>query len=115
MTDFKLEPKVNVPDSQPPVVEVFVGILLFAASVGIAFHAWNLNVQGRTFAAVESFGISIVVAGGCLNPVNFIWLCLPFTRKDIAPSTPFASYSRVICGLGFIPFMVGLVGRHVTG
>ena len=114
MTNPTPEAQGDTAEPQPPVVEVFVGILLFIASIFIAFHAWNLNSQSKTFTAIESAGLSIMVAGGSINPINFIWLCLPFTRKEIAPPAKFAFLSWIICGVGFIPFTIGLVGRHMT-
>lgn len=55
-----------------------------------------------------------MVMGGSLNPVNFLWLCLPFTRNEVAVPSKFATIGWLIGGIGFIPFVIGLIGRHVT-
>ena len=63
---------------------------------------------------METAGLALIFMGGSLNPVNFLWLCLPFTRNDIAATPKSAMLGWIIGGIGFIPFVIGMIGRHVT-
>ena len=94
------------------VFEVVAGLGLLVVSGVLADHAFHFWSNGKSFQAVELSGISICCLGGCFDPVNWIWICLPFTRNDIAESGRFAKAGWAIIGLGWLVFVVGMVGKY---
>ncbi|WP_144007141.1 hypothetical protein [Pelomonas sp. KK5] len=93
-------------------LEIVTGLALLAISGAVANYAFHLWVGGKSFQAVELFGLSICFLGGCLDPINWIWICLPFTRNLIAESGRFAVAGWIIIGLGWLVFVVGMIGKY---
>ena len=97
---------------QSTAIEVVLGIALLVGSIALMREAVLLYFKGKQFSMLEDVGLSIIVLGGCLDPINFIWICLPFTRNHVAASPRFAKIGWVISGIGSIFFVIGLIGRH---
>lgn len=93
--------------------EVIAGLAMLAVSGVLADHAFQLWSRGKSFQAVELFGISICCLGGCFDPVNWMWICLPFTRNHITEPGRFAKAGWIIIGLGWLVFVVGMIGKYV--
>ena len=100
--------------SHPIALQIILGVLLFAASLATGWHANKLYVQGKHYSAIEAAGLSLMIMGGSFDPINYIWLCLPFTRNQVSIPSRFALVGWLIGGVGFIPFLIGLIGRHMT-
>ena len=77
-----------------------------------ALHADSLAGTGQPFAVIEFTGLSIATLGGCFDPINFLWICLPFAFHKVAVPTRFERFSRVLCVIGGISFLAGLIGKH---
>ena len=99
---------------QSVAVQIVLGLMLFTGSLAIAWHAVQLDIQGKQYSSIEAAGLSLIVIGGSLNPVNFLWMCLPFTRNELVAPSRFAPIGWFIGGIGFIPFVIGLIGRHIA-
>jgi len=97
---------------QSKMAEVILGLALLAGSFALAAHAVSLYTQGKQYNVLEDAGFSIIVLGGSFDPVNFIWLCLPFTRNQVAVPARFATVGWIIGGIGVMFFVVGLIGKH---
>jgi hypothetical protein len=63
------------------VVEIILALLLFALSIALAVHAVSSYKAGNVFYGVKYTGFAILILSGCFDPVNYVWLCLPFTSK----------------------------------
>ena len=93
-------------------LEILAGLALLAIAVTLASYAFRLHTSGKSFQALELSGIAVCCLGGSLDPVNWIWVCLPFTRNHVAEAGRFAGLGWVIIGLGWIIFVVGMIGKY---
>lgn len=112
MTDIFSKPPSRQLKRPSKAMEIILGLALFVASLALARYAFSLYAQGKQYGALEVIGFSIIVLGGCFDPVNFIWICLPFTRKQVAVPARFEAVGWLIGGIGFMFFVVGAIGRH---
>jgi hypothetical protein len=103
-------PRVLKPQST--VVEVVVGVALLIGSIALAREAAMQFQAGKQFSVIEDVGLAIGVLGGCLDPINFVWICLPFTKNHVATSPQFAKIGWAVSGIGFLFFIIGLIGKH---
>jgi hypothetical protein len=95
-----------------PAIEIATALLVFVAFVALATYTIHLYLRdGISYNVAAVGGFALVVLGGCFDPVNFLWLCLPFTFRDVVVP---ARYSQIglFVGLAGVPFfIVGLIGR----
>ena len=66
---------------------VVLSILLAVVAAGIAFYASAELAKGKSWSALSTFGIALIVFGGCFSPTNFLWLLLPWTSQPIRPKS----------------------------
>lgn len=93
-------------------IETVAGLVLLGISVALGDYAFKLHSSGKSFQAVELFGVAICCLGGCFDPVNWIWMCLPFTKNRISESGRLAGLGWVIIGLGWMVLVVGMIGKY---
>jgi hypothetical protein len=63
--------------------EIALSVILVSIGANFAVQAFVLFKAGRIFDCVIYTSISMVVLGGCFDPFNFLWYCLPFTLRPI--------------------------------
>jgi len=91
---------------------VAVALFLLAISAAIARYALQIRDSGKSFQALELAGIAVCFFGGCFDPLNWLWTCLPFTKTQIAEPARFAALGWVIIGIGWVVFVVGMIGKY---
>jgi hypothetical protein len=95
-------------------VTIMARIVVLAAGLALALQAVALTHEGQMYRGLEMAGISIVVLVGSFDPINTLWLFLPFTWRPVAvPATNRFKVLRGIMGLvGLMLFISGLVARR---
>jgi hypothetical protein len=95
------------PRLQPSTVAIPFALVLFIGSLALAWHAISYFGSGQTFHGVEFTGFSIMVFSGCLDPINFLWLFLPFTARPVTPPTRFARFRLPLTIIGLFLLVTG--------
>jgi hypothetical protein len=99
-----------------PIVEIVFALGLFVVCVALATHAVRLFIRnGLSFNVVEISGGAMMFLGGCFDPVNFVWLCLPFTTDKVASPGRYSRLGVVIVAVGISVLLIGLIGRLCSG
>jgi len=101
-------------DSFPAGVAVSLSIALFIGSLVLAWYAVSSAGSGQAFTVIKRAGLSMIVLGGCVDPMNFLWICLPFTRNRVSAPMRFARFGRPFLLFGLIVFLVGFVGKFCS-
>jgi heme A synthase len=98
----------------PVAVQLILGLLMVVTSIVVATMAFHLYEQGKLYKATETIGVSIILLGGSLSPVNAIWICLPFTKNRKVIPTKYENVGVLIAAIGFLPFIIGLIGKYAS-
>jgi hypothetical protein len=87
-----------------------VSFILLVCSIAIAWYGFHRFIDGQTYAGLKLVGLSIMVFGGCLDPINFLWLCLPFTFSHVVASPRHARITLPLIAVGWVFLIIGWVG-----
>jgi hypothetical protein len=60
----------------------------------------KIRQHGKVFESMESTGVVIVVLSGCCDPINFLWLCLPFTFSSLTTKRPLSKVQATLAAVG---------------
>jgi hypothetical protein len=104
-----MEPK---PDLKPATPEESLVATIVLAGVGLvllAFSPWNF-LHLHTATGMKFLGFCSWAFGCCFDPVNCLWLWLPFTSHEIVQSPKYARYIGPFVVIGFICIAIGWYG-----
>ena len=104
-----MEPK---PELKPASREASTLATIVLASVGLVLLAFSLSnfLRLHTAAGMKLLGFSLFVFGGCFDPVNWLWLWLPFTFSEIVQPSKYSRYIWPFVLIGFICIAIGWYG-----
>lgn len=100
---------VNVKTSkqQSSMVVIPLALVLVGISLALAWHAIFIFDSGQICPSIKLIGLSIVVLGGSFDPVNYLWLCLPFAGHEVVAPTRYARFSLPFFCVGLFCFIAG--------
>ena len=78
-------------------------------SVACAGWAVSLFVNGHSFTGLKVLGVSIIFLGGCFDPINWLWLCIPFTFSTVVQPPLYSRFSFPIWCAGFVLILLGWI------
>ncbi len=87
-----------------------ISVLLFVCSLAIAGYGAYRFVDGHPYTGLKFVGFSITVLGGCFDPINYLWLLLPFTFSHIVKSPRYARLTFPVMIIGWVLIIIGWVG-----
>ena len=97
-------------DLTPP--EFIIALAMCVGGIALAWHTATLYVAGKPCEATMFAGFTCIVLGGCFDPLNFLWLCLPFTRDQIVFPTRYDAISGILSCVGLVVVLAGWVGKY---
>jgi hypothetical protein len=62
---------------------------------------------------LSAAGLSLIIFGGCFDPVNFLWNLIAFLPGKIAVSPRRAKVGWIIAGIGVACLAVGLIAGYL--
>jgi hypothetical protein len=83
--------------------------LALVLSLTLIWHATDLFLDDHKYAAVMNAGLAFIIWGGCFDPINFLWLCLPFAFKRVFSSNKFDVAGPSFLHLGLLLVLYGLI------
>jgi hypothetical protein len=112
------DPELRPPKSDPrielsEIVAIPLGVVLVVMSLASAWHGISLLESGQIHKGIKSFGFSMMILGASFDPINFIWLCFPFTARLAVRSPRYEHLSLPFCLLGISLYILGLLADHV--
>lgn len=110
MADKELEGKPQTGASYGPG-EIALRALFFLISAGIAFHAFTEMVNGQAWSGVRTAGFALIAFGAAFSPLNFLYMCLPWTTKPLKEELLLGDFVMTIIGVvGLVVVVVGWSG-----
>jgi hypothetical protein len=95
------------------VLEVVLGVALFAGAAFVVWHSIGEVRQGRPVAdIVETLAIAAMLFGSCLDPVNSVALALPWVVNDIVQPSPYSRVRWFFFLVAFLGFVGSWIWRH---
>jgi hypothetical protein len=92
---------------QSSMVVIPLALVLVVISLALAWHAIFLFDGGQICPGIKFIGLSIVVLGGSFDPINYLWLCLPFAGHEVVVPTRYARFSLPFFYVGLFFFIAG--------
>lgn len=93
-------------------IEVCLSIALIVGGLFIVRFAYQAVAEARYFQGIEDCGFALVVFAGAIDPINFLWLCLPFTIKEIKTPARFSVGAAICGGFGALSVFIGWLCKH---
>ena len=84
---------------------IVIGIVLLC-------YAAVLAHRGGVFPVMEHGGLALMLFFGAFDPINFLWLCLPFTVQPRRPMRSASTAQKAIGIIGLFFLVVGWVCKH---
>lgn len=91
--------------------EIVLGVLLFFAGAWSFVYAVQVFMSGQKLSSLDNFAVALICFAGSVDPVNFLWLCLPLQFRPIKKPERFG---RVAMTLGLIGGFIFIAGRIAT-
>lgn len=66
-----------------PKLERVVSLLCIAIGLSTFFYGISILMNGESDRAMRYVGFSLLSFGLSFDPINYIWLCLPFSFKPL--------------------------------
>lgn len=105
-----MEPNLSKPP--PPGVVIFAAAILVIGAVALASRGVFVALRGDTFAGIKLIGFATMLLGGSFDPINCIWMCLPFTFRPVTVPTSYARLGLPLIFTGLIVTVIGIMGVH---
>lgn len=93
-------------------IEACLSIALIVGGLLIARMAYQAVAEARYFQGIEDSGFALIVFAGAIDPINFLWLRLPFTIKEIKIPARFSVGAAIFGGIGALSVFIGWLCKH---
>jgi len=104
-----MEPKPDLKPASREASLLAAIVLAIAGTICLAFSLYYF-LHLRTATGLKLLGFSQWILGGCFDPVNWLWLWLPFTFSEIVQSPKCSRYVWPFMLIGFICIVIGWYG-----
>ena len=85
-------------------------IILGAIGVVLLVFAILDFLGGRGYTGMKLLGFSLWCMGGCFDPVNALWLAIPWTFSFVVQSPGKARFFFLFWGVGALLVIIGWMG-----